>query len=46
MLYEFNFFWKLITTLSLSWIAYFVFGFELTVVTLMALLIVAQNRGK
>tara|TARA_B100000282_G_C31655869_1_gene455258 strand:+ start:786 stop:923 length:138 start_codon:yes stop_codon:yes gene_type:complete len=45
MLYQFNFFWKLVTTLLFSWGLYFLAGFELSVVTLLALLIIFQNNN-
>jgi len=43
MLYQYNFFWKLVTTLLFSWSSYFLVGFELSVVTLLALLIIFQK---
>lgn len=45
MLYEFNTFWKTIFILLFSWILYFILGFELTTVTLLAFLLVFQNKN-
>jgi len=46
MLYEFGFFWKFITVLLFSWLLYFSLGFELSVVTIMALLLIFQNKNQ
>ena len=40
MLFKFGIFWKGILTLLLSWGLYGLFGFEMTVVTLLAVLII------
>jgi len=39
MLFEFNKIWKTITLLGSSWIVYGLWGFEFTMVTLLALLL-------
>ena len=41
----FGFFWKFITVLLFSWLLYFSLGFELSVVTIMALLLIFQNKN-
>jgi|TARA_R110001583_G_scaffold45141_2_gene142545 hypothetical protein len=40
MLFKFGIFWKGILTLLISWGFYGLFGFEMTVVTLLAVLII------
>ena len=39
MLFEFNKIWKIITIMAASWVIYGLWGFEFTMVTLVALLL-------
>ena len=42
MLFEFNKFWKILAILASSWIVYGIWGYELTMVTLVALMLNKQ----
>jgi hypothetical protein len=44
MLFKFGFFWKGILTILMSWGFYGIFGFEMTVVTLLAILIIKSFK--
>jgi len=39
MLFEFNYFWKLLLTVVCAWFSYAFVGFEFTTVTLLAVLL-------
>tara|TARA_R100001591_G_scaffold10877_5_gene17341 strand:+ start:7235 stop:7372 length:138 start_codon:yes stop_codon:yes gene_type:complete len=43
MLFEYNNFWKRVVFISASWCAYLVFGFEITVVSLLALICINNS---
>jgi len=42
MFFKFDFFWKLLIGVPFSWIIYLSFGFNLTVVTLLSLILIFQ----
>ena len=44
MLFEFNFFWKFVSLMVLSWVFYGVWGFEFAMVTLMSALLATQLK--
>ena len=46
MLFKFNFFWKCTLTLVATWTFYGLFGYEFTVVSLIAVLIMNQLRER
>ena len=43
MLFSFNNFWKSIVVLVLTWIIYTIWGFEFTVISLLALILAKNN---
>ena len=44
MLFEFNFFWKVLGIMILCWVSYGVWGFEFTAVTLLAAILATQLK--
>ena len=46
MLFKFGFFWKTVLTLVLCWSFYGLFGFEMTVITLLGLMFAKQINEK
>lgn len=44
MLFEFNFFWKLIVVMILSWVFYGIWGFEFTVISILAAILACQAK--
>tara|TARA_R110000744_G_scaffold288002_1_gene399093 strand:+ start:1175 stop:1327 length:153 start_codon:yes stop_codon:yes gene_type:complete len=42
MLFTFNFFWKSLLSVAVSWVLYLSFGFELTIVTMLAILVASK----
>ena len=46
MLFEFNFFWKLMSLILLSWIFYGVWGFEFTTVTILTVILALQFKKR
>ena len=46
MLFEFNKFWKAVLITAVTWVGYALWGFEFTVITLLALMLNAQLAHK
>lgn len=46
MLFKFGFFWKSILTILLSWVAWVTIGYELTMITMIALIISIITKDK
>tara|TARA_R110000782_G_scaffold165692_2_gene257650 strand:- start:1198 stop:1350 length:153 start_codon:yes stop_codon:yes gene_type:complete len=46
MLFKFGLFWKLILANIISWIFYILFGFEFTIVSMVATIIVILTKDK
>ena len=46
MLFKFGTFWKLVLGTTLSWIAWALVGFEFTIITLTAIIIVLLTNDK
>ena len=44
MLFTFNFFWKSLLSVAAAWLLYLSFGFEFTIVTMLAILVVSKLR--
>ena len=44
MLFKFNFFWKSLLSVVLSWLLYLSFGFEFTVITILAILVASKTK--
>jgi len=44
MLFKFNFFWKSLLSVVLSWFLYLSFGFEFTVITILAILVASKTK--
>ena len=46
MLFKFGTFWKTITTTVLSWISWTLLGYEFTIITMLAIMIVILSKDK
>ena len=46
MLFKFGTFWKLVAAGFLSWTSWAVLGFEFTILTMLAVIIVLLSQGK
>mgnify|MGYP003154013536 FL=1 len=46
MLFKFGTFWKTITAIILSWISWTLLGYEFTIVTMLAIMIVNLNKDR
>tara|TARA_R110002124_G_scaffold246037_1_gene411129 strand:- start:147 stop:299 length:153 start_codon:yes stop_codon:yes gene_type:complete len=44
MLFKFNFFWKSLLSVIISWLLYLSFGFEFTIVTMLAILVASKVK--
>jgi len=46
MLFKFGIFWKMVLSIFLSWSAYVLFGFEFTLISMMAIIIAIITADK
>jgi hypothetical protein len=46
MLFKFGLFWKLILANLISWIFYILFGYEFTIISMVAIIIVILTKDK
>ena len=44
MLFEFSYFWKLMLLMILSWVSFGIWGFEFTMVTLLAVILAVVSK--
>ena len=44
MLFTFNFFWKSLLSVVISWLLYLSLGFEFTIITMLAILVVLNTK--
>jgi heme exporter protein D len=44
MLFKFNFFWKCLLSLIVGWAFYLLVGYELTVITMLSLIIASNTK--